>query len=215
MALLLLFFVQIQITVKNPTGVTMELIVVLFITLVLITIAAVKMTDQGFEFPFAKRNSILTPAERGFLALLEKAVGNEYRIISRVRLTDMVSVRKGTSKRLTRAALVKANGRYLDYVLCDKNDIRPIAAIDLVNNVSREGYKSKKDWFISGVLDAASIPHIRIKVKAGYKPEEIRACIKAKLAPINYKNPEPALKSRSAHKTPSKNPPRHHQPVAA
>lgn len=193
----------------------MELIVVLFISLVAITIAAVKMNEQGLHFPFAKRNSLLTPAERGFLSLLEKSVGNEYRIISRVRLTDMVAVRKGTSKRLSRAALLKANGRYLDYVLCDKNDIRPIAAIDLVNNVSREGYKSKKDWFISGVLDAAAIPHIRIKVKPGYKPEEIRACIKAKLAPLTYKNPEPVLASRSSHKTPAKQPPRHHQPVAA
>ena len=193
----------------------MEIIVILLISLLIIAIAAVKMNDQGFSFPFAKRNSLLTPAERGFLNLLEQAVGNEYRIISRVRLTDVVSVRNGISKRQSRAAMIKANGRYLDYVLCDKHDITPIAAIDLVNNVSREGYKSKKDWFISGVLDAAAIPHIRIKVKPGYRPQEIRECIRAKLAPINYKSPEPALRSRSAHKTPAQKPPRHHQPVAA
>ena len=44
-----------------------------------------------------------------------------------------------------------------------------------------KGYKIKKDWFVSGALEAASIPHLRIKVKANYTLAEIRTCINTRL----------------------------------
>ena len=48
-----------------------------------------------------------------------------------------------------------------------------LGVLDLVDTQGK-GYKLKKDWFVSGALEAASIPHIRIKVKANYTVDEIR-----------------------------------------
>ena len=59
----------------------------------------------------------------------------------------------------------------------------PVLAIDLVHNQGKEGYKTQKDWFVTGALDAAGVPHVRIKVKSGYSIEDIRECLENKLVP--------------------------------
>lgn len=167
----------------------MELVIVLMILLIAVTIVAIKLNDGGLAFPFKKRTTLFTPAERQFLNLLEASVGHQYRIICRVKLTDILDIRKNSNKRTIRTALQRAGGRHLDYVLCSKDDMTPVVAVDLVHN-NGNGYKTQRDWFVAGALDAARIPHLRIKVKAGYKPKDIRDCIEAKLAPVRFKEPQ-------------------------
>ncbi len=167
----------------------MELAVVLFMMLIVVTIGAVKLNDGGIAFPFKKKTNLFTPVERSFLDLLETAVGHQYRVICRVRLTDIITARENTQKRTLRTAWQRASGRHLDFVLCDKKDLTPVIAVDLVHQEG-SGYKTQRDWFISGALDAARIPHLRIKVRGGYKPQDIRACINAKLAPVKFKEPK-------------------------
>lgn len=166
----------------------MELAIVLFMLLIVVTIGAIKLNDGGLAFPFVKKTNLFTPVERQFLDLLEASVGHQYRIICRVKLTDILAVRQSTPKKTIRTALQRATGRHLDFVLCDKKDLSPMVALDLVHQKG-DGYKAQRDWFVAGALDAARIPHIRIKVKSGYKPQDIRDCINAKLAPMKFKEP--------------------------
>jgi len=167
----------------------MELLIVLIILLIAVTIMAIKLNDGGLAFPFKKRTTLFTQVERQFMELLELSVGHQYRVICRVRLTDILDVRQNTAKRTIRTAIQRASGRHLDFVLCSKQDMTPIVAVDLVHHKG-EGYKTQRDWFVAGALDAARIPHLRIKVKSGYKPQDIRACIDAKLAPVRFKEPQ-------------------------
>ena len=142
----------------------MELLIVLIILLIAVTIMAIKLNDGGLAFPFKKRTTLFTQVERQFMELLELSVGHQYRVICRVRLTDILDVRQNTAKRTIRTAMQRASGRHLDFVLCSKQDMTPIVAIDLVHHKG-DGYKTQRDWFVAGALDAARIPHLRIKVK--------------------------------------------------
>ncbi len=172
----------------------MELAIVLFMLLIVVTVGALKLNDGGLAFPFTRKTNLFTPVERQFLDLLEASVGDKYRIICRVRLVDILAVRPKTEKKTLRTAMQRAAGHHLDFVLCDKEDLSPVIAVDLVHQKNKkDGYKTQRDWFLSGALDAARIPHLRIKVKGGYKPADIRACINAKLAPIKYKEPKKPL----------------------
>ncbi|MBN7821039.1 DUF2726 domain-containing protein [Bowmanella yangjiangensis] len=171
----------------------MELTIVLLMMLIVVAIGAIKLTGEKLAFPFKKRSNLFTPVERTFLELLESAVGHQYRVICRVKLSDILSLRQGTDKKTARSALQKAASRQLDFVLCDKTDMSPVVAVDLVHNAGKDGYKSQRDWYVSSSLDAARIPHLRIKVKSGYSAQEIRDCIEAKLAPMRYKEPKKPL----------------------
>ncbi|WP_286264492.1 DUF2726 domain-containing protein [Thalassotalea atypica] len=159
----------------------MELILVGLIGLiVIVTLLASRLTDNSFPFPFDSKSNVFTPAEKNFQNLVEKALGEKYRVINRVKLSDIVTVRKGVSSKASQAAINNANSRYLDFVICDRDTMKLVGTLDLVDTKGK-GYKVKKDWFVSGALEAASIPHIRIKVKPNYSIEEIRACIATRL----------------------------------
>lgn len=172
----------------------MELILFALITLiVIVAMLANRLNDNSFPFPFDRKNTLFTPAEKNFQNLLEQAMGGNYRIINRVKLSDVISVRKGVSSRARQASAKTAENKYLDFVVCDRTSMKLLGAIDLVDTQGK-GYKIKKDWFVSGALEAASIPHIRIKVKANYTIEEIRTCINARL--LGTVRQEPKMKGR-------------------
>ncbi|MFT4937218.1 MAG: hypothetical protein ACI88A_000232 [Paraglaciecola sp.] len=162
----------------------MELAIVLMMLLIIVAVGAMKLNEPRLAFPFKKKTNLFTPVERSFLELIEEAVGGRYRVLCRVKLTDIVAVRQSTDKKTSKNAFTRAGGRSLDFVLCSKQDMTPVMAIDLVHqNPAKDGYKSQRDWFTTGSLDAARIPHVRIKVRSGYQAKDIRDCIEARLAP--------------------------------
>lgn len=162
----------------------MELAIVLFMLLIVVTIGAVKLSDHGMGFPFRKKQQLFTQVEHTFINLLEQAIGSEFRIVSRVRLNDLLAVRESSNKRQARQALVRAGSKQLDFVLCRRDDMTPVLAIDLVHKQGKDGYKTQRDWFVSGALDAAGIPHARFKVKSGYSVYEVKECVETKLIPM-------------------------------
>lgn len=197
----------------------MELAIVLMMLLIVVAIGAIKLSDQGLAFPFKRKTTLFTPVERSFLELIEKAVGDKYRVMCRVKLNDIIMLRQATDKKTAKTARLRTAGKQLDFVLCAKEDMSPVVAIDLVHRQGKEGYKSQRDWFISGALDAARIPHVRIKVRSGYSPSDIAEVIETKLAPLQRKQPKPVVQGTDnpdnpAAKRPTR-PLRSNRPVAA
>lgn len=172
----------------------MELILFALISLIVIVgVLASRLNDNSFPFPFDSKSAVFTPAEKNFQNLVEQAMGHKYRIINRVKLADIVTIRNGVSTRASQSAVTNAEGKYLDFVICDRNSMKLLGAIDLVDTQGK-GYKIKKDWFVSGALEAAAIPHLRIKVKANYTLDEIRACINSRL--LGNRSPLPKVKGK-------------------
>jgi hypothetical protein len=172
----------------------MELILFALISLIVIVgLLASRLNDNSFPFPFDSKPSVFTPAEKNFQNLLEQAMGNKYRIINRVKLSDIVTIRNGVSDRASQNAASNAEGKYLDFVICERSSMKLLGAVDLVDTKGR-GYKIKKDWFVSGALEAATVPHLRIKVKANYTLDEIRACINSRL--LGNSSPLPKVKGK-------------------
>ena len=97
-------------------------------------------------------------------------------MLNRVKLADIVTIRRGVSDKAGQKAVNSANQKYLDFVIVRRDSMRLLGTIDLVDTKGK-GYKVKKDWFVSGALEAAAIPHVRIKIKPNYSLEEIRSCI--------------------------------------
>lgn len=160
----------------------MEFIMLLLVLLVVvIAMVASRFIDNSNPFQVQRKASLFSPVERSFLGLLEKAVQNEYRIINRVKLADVLDVRDSASEKSRRSTLLKLNAKYLDYVLCDPESMKVIAIVDLVNTHNKEGHKAVPDWFVSGALETAGIPYLRIGIKAGYTVTELQMALANKL----------------------------------
>lgn len=162
----------------------MEVAIVLMALLICISVIAIKFNQDKVEFPFAVKRQLFTAAERQFLTLIENAVQGEFRVICRVRLSELLSLRKDTQHKIAKSAILRAGAKQVDFVLCDKNDMTPIMAIDLVYGTGKNGHNTQRDFFVNGALETASIPHLRIKAKSGYSASEVRECIETKLVPL-------------------------------
>ena len=98
----------------------MELIIFLLVVLVIMAAIVVnRFIHHGNPFPFHRKPQLFTHVERSFLQLLERAVGNQYKIINRVKLADILELKENADSKTKRSALVKLNAKYLDYVLCN------------------------------------------------------------------------------------------------
>lgn len=162
----------------------MEIAFLLLAILIVVSVLALRFNQDELDTPFSKKPQLFNTAERQFLNMIEAAVANEFRVICRVRLSDLVSLRKNIKGNTGKSAIVKAGSKQIDYVLCDKNDMTPVMAIDLVYGSGAHGHNTQRDLFVNSALEAASIPHVRIKAKPGYSVDEIKECIEAKLIPL-------------------------------
>jgi hypothetical protein len=162
----------------------MEIAIILLAVLICVAVLSIKLNDNKLAFPFAVKKQLFTAAERQFLSLIEQSVGDEFRVLCRVKLIDILSLRSNTDRKIANSALLRAGGKQLDFVLCERKDMTPVMAIDLVFGLGKDGHNTQRDFFVSGALDTASIPHVRIKAKSGYTTADIRECIEAKLIPL-------------------------------
>ncbi|MDV6316061.1 DUF2726 domain-containing protein [Idiomarina sp. HP20-50] len=160
----------------------MEIILLLFVVvLIAVAIIASRMSENYVPYPYKLKDAALcTAQEDQFLTLLEKSVGDDFRIFTKVRLSDIVSVRSGLSSTARKDAHNKASQRILDYVLCDINTMEVKAAIELEPSQSSMN-QQKRNLFLKNTLAAAGLPFLRFKAKPGYRLAELHDYIHGKI----------------------------------
>lgn len=118
-------------------------------------------------FPYQKRDQFLTAAERSFYGLLkELADTNGWDLFAKVRLEDLVEVKKGTDKLQAHRNRIKS--RHIDFLICDSQTVSPIIAIELNDATHARSDRQQRDIFVSGTLEAAGLPLLVIPAQRGY-----------------------------------------------
>jgi hypothetical protein len=96
----------------------MELAIILTMVMIVMALAVMKMSQPDINVPFHRKSQLFTPVERSFILLLEQAVGNEFRILCRVRLADVLCPRSQSKQ--SKAAQQKASTKQLDFCCATK-----------------------------------------------------------------------------------------------
>lgn len=166
----------------------MEYLLILFIVaLVAVALLAARVSENYAPYPYQKRtDAFYSAAEDSFLTLLQQGCGQEYRVFPKVRLDEVVTVRtQSLSHSAKRDAQQKINNRLLDYILCDRQNMRVVAVIEL-EPVESHPTQAKRNWFLKNTLAAAGLPFLRFKARPGYRADELGAFIRAKLKQTDY-----------------------------
>ncbi|MCK7459080.1 DUF2726 domain-containing protein [Idiomarina aminovorans] len=160
----------------------MEIILLLFVVvLIAVAIIASRMSENYVPYPYKLKDvALCTAQEDQFLTLLEKSVGSDFRIFTKVRLSDIVSVRSGLSATARKDAQNKASQRILDYVLCDIHTMEIKAAVELESAQSSLN-QQKRNLFLKNTFAAAGLPFLRFKAKPGYRLAELHDYIHGKI----------------------------------
>lgn len=135
-------------------------------------------TDDDDEYPYQKVY-LLTKNEWSFYRSL-KPIADKYRlhILSKVRMADLVQVKKGLTKSKYYAAFGKIKAKHVDFVLADPKNLRIRLAIELDDSSHNDVDVQQKDFFENKVFETVGLPLIRTKSIDGV---EQQICEKLKI----------------------------------
>ena len=125
------------------------------------------------ELPYESKGNLLTPAELKFLGVLDQVIGSHYRIMSQVRLADIIKVKKGVDNSTRSSAFNRIKAKHLDFVACDQSDMRVKFAIELDDSSHKQTKRMERDAFLNDAMQSAGIPLHRFAVKREYDPREV------------------------------------------
>ena len=152
--------------------------IIVILSLILISKKPKKDTKElTKEYKYQKIHKIVTPAERSFLGVLDKAVGDKARVLTKVRIADVIKPEKTESKSEWYKAFNKISSKHFDYVLCKNDDLSIICAIELDDSSHNQEKTKKRDLFVNNACKSAKLPLLRVKAKKDYVMSEIETLI--------------------------------------
>ena len=124
--------------------------------------------------PFLIANSLLTKAEMNFYNVLKDIIDDEKQIICpKVRIIDVLWTKTyRVENKLT--FINKVNRKHFDFVICDKETLKPLMAIELDDKSHEEESRKERDEFIDALFKDLNFKVVHIPVKYSYNPSELK-----------------------------------------
>ncbi|MCE9685497.1 DUF2726 domain-containing protein [Shewanella sp. AS16] len=133
------------------------------------------------DYQYRKQKTLFSAAERSFLGVLDRAIGEQYRVLGKVRIADVITPEKGMSRKHWQSAFNKISAKHFDYLLCDKHTLEAIAAIELDDSSHKRTKTQSRDQLIAQACQSACLPLIRFDAKRSYQLATVRTTIYAAL----------------------------------
>ena len=157
--------------------------VVGILSLAVVVIAAVKGLLASKEAPattfhYQKEPHLFSPAERSFLGVLEQAVGDQSRVLGKVRLADVIKV-SGVNGKGWQSAFNRIQSKHVDFVVCDAKTLAVQSVVELDDQSHDRAKRQDRDTFADKALQAAGVPVFHFSAKRSYAVAEIRGVLAA------------------------------------
>lgn len=113
------------------------------------------------EYPYIKPY-LLTKKEWAFYKAL-KPITDKYHlhILAKVRLADLVEVKKGLSSSQYFKAFAKIKAKHVDFVLARPANLAVLCAIEVDDGSHDDIERQKRDFFLDKVCETVKLPLIR------------------------------------------------------
>jgi len=162
----------------------------LILILALIIVAAAVLTalkalvaKGGKGGLYQLKQALFTPAERSFLAVLERALPPGVRVFGKVRLADIFGVKSGAEKGERQGAFNRISRKHVDFLLVRTDDLAPLAGVELDDRSHEEEDRQARDALVDEVFRSAGLPLLHVPVQKAYDPGDLRSKVSALLAP--------------------------------
>jgi len=152
-------------------------LVIFLISFIYIALKSRKIDSSPIDFPYIKLEALFTPAERSFFGLLKQMYGNEYEILGKVRVADVMTPIKDMTRGEWQRAFNKISAKHFDFLLCSKSDLSVICAIELNDSSHNSKKRKERDAFLESACTAADLPLVQIKAQKAYTISDIKNSI--------------------------------------
>jgi len=122
----------------------------------------------------------MTRTEAEFFKKLNNAVSERYYVFPQVHLSAVLN--PNISGKDWIYAFRHINSKSVDYILCDKETLRPTYAIELDDYTHNQAARRKRDAEVERIFDEANLPLVRFKNKDISELAIVQALANAKLS---------------------------------
>lgn len=138
---------------------------------VALVVGIVQSLRRRNRLPFVADEQLFTPEQRAFQAVLERAVGNSYRVYGRVRAAELIGPRRGLARRGRERAYALLGDQVFDFLVCTTDTSAIGCAVTLAprSRLSRRPPKDRLDR----ICEAAGLPLVRFRESDVYSVVEI------------------------------------------
>jgi hypothetical protein len=124
-------------------------------------------------YSYTAKDLPMSRTEAEFFTKLEHAVSERYYVFPQVHLSSLLSPQAQSKDWLY--AFRHINGKSVDYVLCDKQTLRPTYAIELDDYTHDKADRRKRDAEVERIFYEAELPLVRFRNKNISEAEIIKA----------------------------------------
>lgn len=135
---------------------------------------------------YFRRPRLLSAAELQFFHTLAAVVGDDFWVLAKVRVADLIDVR-GLHGREWWAAFSGVSQKHVDFLLASRKHLEVLLAIELDDRSHLIGARQKRDDLVNAVFFQAGIPLIRFSLD--YSPAHVRAALCEALGALKETRP--------------------------
>ena len=129
-------------------------------------------------YSYTAKSLMMTRTESEFFLKLDHVVSECYHVFPQVHLSALLDHKvKGQDWKF---AFRHINGKSVDFVLCDKETLRPTYAIELDDLTHEQSDRRKRDLEVERIFEEANLPLVRFKNKNVSETEIIQALSEAR-----------------------------------
>lgn len=154
----------------TPEQLTFLVLLLGFLALLTVLLLVVfRSPVQAYE----RYSSILTPAEQHFYKVLASAVGGRAIIMAKVRIADVIRVRRTVKGKQFWSYFSKISQKHIDFVLLEPSTLQTLCLIELDDKSHLQVNRSQRDKFVNRIMAEVGIPLYRFPVRRRYSGIEI------------------------------------------
>lgn len=110
-------------------------------------------------YNYQAKQYFMTKSESDFFLSLNNVAGDRYFIFPQAHLSAILDEKvKGQN---WKAAFRHINGKSVDYVLCDKQTLKPVYAVELDDYTHNYSNRQERDREVERMLQCAGVPLVR------------------------------------------------------
>lgn len=150
------------------------LILVVGIVIVISVVGTVidkKYQSKSPVYTYARKDAIMTTVEAAFYSRLLSVAGDKYYIFPQIHLSALL--RNQTKGRYWKAAFQRINRTSVDYVLCDKETMRPVYAVELDDSTHDAPKRRARDTGVEKMFIDVGMPLVRFRNVGDMTDEDI------------------------------------------
>jgi hypothetical protein len=127
--------------------------------------------------PYKLCDSLFTPAERNFYYALTKAVDDNQVVFGKVRVADLITVKRKGDRKRDFGDLAKIAQKHVDFCICNKSDLSVLCVLELNDRSHEKRERIERDDFLKRVFADVKLPIVWVPAKSTYDIQSIKGSI--------------------------------------